>query len=319
MTKLVVMIPAENEEANIHGVITGVPREIRGVGSVNVLVIDDGSTDGTSRAAKKAGADKIVRFDENIGLAKAFKKGLETALEMGADVIVNIDADGQYDGGEIPKLIKPVVGSGMDMVLGIRNIDELDDMPIGKLIGNKIATFVTRAFSGFPVSDAQTGFRAFSREAALRLNIVSDKTYVHETIIEARVKGMKIAEVPITFRRRRGKSRLIHNIYSYATKEGITMLKTYRDYNPMEFFGLVGAFVFGIGLVLMIGGAFGYVSGLARDTFLLLPLALIGIGALTVLHGFLLSRSDNKRVMAEEKSYQERKRRLEKKSAGGKE
>ncbi len=314
MTKLVVMIPAKNEKGRIERVIAGVPRKIAGISSVRVLVIDDDSTDGTGKTAKMAGADRIIRFDKSRGLATAFKTGLETALEMGADVIVNIDADGQYDSREIPKLIRPVIEGRVDMVLGARNIDELEDMPMGKLIGNKIVTFIMRVLTGLPITDAQTGFRAFSKEAALRLNILSKKTYVHETIIEAAIKRLKIAEVPITFRRRMGKSRLIHSIYSYATKEGITILKTYRDYNPMGFFGLSGVFILGIGLVLITGMTLGYMSSQREGTFLLLPLALIVIGGLTIFYGFLLSRSERRRTLVEERIYQERKRRLEKKS-----
>ena len=248
--KLVVTIPAYNEENTIGKVIKEVPREIEGIEKVEVLVINDGSTDNTVRVAKEAGADRIVGFKENKGLAPAFRLGLETALEMGADIIVNTDADFQYDQKQIPDLIRPILDGEADIVLGSRFKGWIEHMPIQKRIGNKIATWVTRIASGYPVSDAQTGFRAFTRETALRLNIMSDYTYVQETILQAVNNGMVIKEIPVNFRKREGKSRLISNIFSYAKRGAPIILRTYRDYNPLKVFSLIGGIITLLGLLM---------------------------------------------------------------------
>jgi len=246
--KLVVMIPAYNEEATIGRVIEEISRDIEGIDEVFVLVGDDGSCDDTAKVAEERGA--LVKKFEHGGLAKTFRKAMEAALEEGADIIVNIDADGQYDGGEIPALIGPIIDGSADFVLGSRFKGRIEAMPIQKKVGNIIATRVTRIASGYPTSDAQTGFRAFSREAALRLNIMSDYTYVQETLIQAARKGLRIVEVPCTFRKREGKSRLISNIFGYALKAGVTILKTSRDYRPLRTFSIAGAFISFLGLLV---------------------------------------------------------------------
>ncbi|MCK5403403.1 glycosyltransferase, partial [Candidatus Bathyarchaeota archaeon] len=179
----------------------------------------------------------------------AFNVGLNVALQMNSDIIVNIDADGQYDGAEIIKLITPILNSEADIVLGSRFKGWIEYMPLQKKFGNSLATKVTNLLSGLKISDAQTGFRAFSKEAALRINVMSNYTYVQETIIQAMDKRLKIVEVPVHFRRRKGKSRLIPNIFSYSKRAGLTILKTYRDYKPLRTFLLIGGFVMLIGLV----------------------------------------------------------------------
>lgn len=248
--KLVVMIPAFNEEDTIGSVIREIPREIEGVDSVDVLVIDDGSTDGTAEAAREAGANALLEFPANRGLARAFKEGMDKAIEMDADVVVNIDADGQYSGTEIPKLIHPILAGEADIVLGSRFKGRIEYMPFHKNLGNRLATLLTRLVSGFSVSDAQTGFRAFSREAALRLNVHGSYTYVQETIIQAVHKRLKILEVPIEFRKRQGESRLIPNIFSYAKRAVSTILRTYTYYNPLKTFMIIGGAIATVGLIL---------------------------------------------------------------------
>ncbi|ODS40514.1 MAG: glycosyl transferase family 2 [Candidatus Altiarchaeales archaeon WOR_SM1_79] len=307
--KVVVTVPAYNEEANIGGVIKEIPRNIDGVDCVDVLVVDDGSTDSTVQTAEDAKADNIVCFKQNMGLSQAFKKGLETALEMDADIIVNIDADGQYNGREIPKLIKPILDDKADMVLGIRSIDELDHMPMQKKIGNKIATFVTRFVSGFPVSDAQTGFRAFSREAALKLNILSEHTYVQETIIQAVNKGLKIVEVPIEFRRRDGRSRLISNIFGYAAGAGMTIIRTYRDHKPLKVFIIIGGFIFIIGFLFGIGILIEFIKTgfVPRKPLAILSSILMIIGFQVIIFGLLADMLDSQRKLIEEILYKEKK------------
>lgn len=247
--KLIITVPAYNEEQTIGEVIREIPEKISGIDDIEVLVINDGSTDNTLEEAEKAGATKTVSFKKNRGLAYAFRTGLEEALSRGADIIVNIDADAQYNGRQIPELVEPILKEDADLVLGSRFAGWIEEMPWPKKTGNKIATWVTAKLSGFPTSDAQTGFRAFSRDAALHLNVLSDYTYTQETIIQASYKGLKIVEVPVDFRKRKGKSRLIPNIFNYALKSGVTIAKTFRDYKPLSIFGFMGGFFVLIGLL----------------------------------------------------------------------
>lgn len=239
--KVVVVIPAYNEEKSIGEVIREIPKNCSD--SVKVVVINDGSTDNTVEVAKEASVDKIITHKQNKGLAPTFRDGIETALGMGADIIVNIDADGQYDGNEIPKLIQLIIDGKADIVLGSRFRGWIENMSFRKRLGNKIATSATRFVSGFPVSDAQTGFRAFSREAALQLNILSDYTYVQETIIQAVDKGLKIVEIPIHFRERKGESRLISGIFHYARRAGVTIIRNFVAYKPLRVFMWIGGLV----------------------------------------------------------------------------
>lgn len=247
--KLIITIPAYNEEQSIGEVIKEIPMKIEGIDQIEILVINDGSTDKTVDEALKSGATKVISFKKNRGLAKAFRAGLEEAIIMDGDIIVNTDADGQYNGEEIPSLIQPIINGEADIVLGSRFKGWIEEMPIQKKLGNQLATFVTAKVSGFPTSDAQTGFRAFSREAAMRLNVLSDYTYTQETIIQSSYKGLKIVEIPVEFRKREGKSRLISNIFNYAMRSGVTIVQTFRDYNPIRTFGLIGGVFAFIGLL----------------------------------------------------------------------
>lgn len=250
---LVVMIPAYNEEATIGQVIKEIPRRIEYIERVDVVVIDDGSTDNTSKEAKKAGADYILRHKKNIGLAVAFRDGLDTALKLGAGIIVNTDADFQYNQQEIPKLIKPILEGKADVVLTDRQVLNLDHIPSGKKYGNILATFVTKFVSGFPVKDAQSGFRAFSREAAFKLNLLADYTYVQETIIQAVDKNLKIIQIPCEFRKRAGdgKSRLISSLFNYAKRAGSMIIRSYVWYHPLKVMLIFGS------IISLIGAGFG--------------------------------------------------------------
>lgn len=309
--KLIVMIPAHNEEKTISDVIKNVPRNIEGIDDIKVLVINDGSNDKTVEKARIAGANKIISNKKNLGLAQTFKKGLNESLEMGADIIVNIDADNQYDSKEIPKLILPILESRADIVLGDRQINKLDHMPLSKKIGNRIATWVTRRLSGYPVKDAQTGFRAFSREAALKLNILGSYTYVQETIIQAVHKDLIIEEVPISFRKREGKSKLISNIFSYAKNAAVIILRTYRDYEPIKTFAIIGIIFI---IISLIPGFVVLRNYFATGTFSghtgrgLLTLLLVFIGVQIIVFGLLADMLRTQRQLQEEILYKIKKR-----------
>jgi len=246
--KLVITIPAYNEEKTIAKVIQEIPKKIPGIRKIELIVVDDGSTDKTASAAKHYGAI-VVRHPGNRGLAKAFKTGLNAALERGADIIVNTDADFQYNQKQIPALIKPILEGKADIVLGSRFKGWIEEMPLSKRLGNKLATAVVRFVTGYKISDAQTGFRAFSREAALRMNILSDYTYTQETLLIAAEHKLKVVEIPVDFRKRANHSRLISSIWSYAKKAGMTIWLTYLSYKPLKVF-------LTLGLVLILAGLF---------------------------------------------------------------
>jgi len=306
--KLVVMIPAYNEEDTIGPVISEIPRKIDGIDEVEVVVVNDGSTDKTSEAARKA--DRIIEFSSNRGLALAFKEGLNAALDGGADVIVNTDADGQYNAEEIPKLIKPILEGKADIVLGSRFDGRIEYMPIQKRMGNKIVTSIVRFATGQNISDAQTGFRAFSRDAALRLVIHTGYTYTQETIIQATHKRMGIVEVPVEFRKRNGNSRLMSSIFSYAKHAGVTLIRTYTYYNPLKTFTLIGGWLVLFGLILGLRVLVHYVNTGMVTPYL--PTALLSgivaiIGFQVIVMGLLADIEHQNRHIMEEILYRMRK------------
>jgi glycosyltransferase involved in cell wall biosynthesis len=247
--KVVVMIPAHNEEATIKAVIESIPREMRGVDVVIPLVIDDGSVDRTVPKATEAGA-LIISNASRQGLAYSFRKGIDTALKLGADVIVNTDGDNQYDQSQIPHLIEPILHKRADMVLGSRFLGHIEHMSFGKYWGNKMATWAVNFVSGANVSDGQTGFRAFTRDAALRLNVLSNFTYTQETILEVVDKNLCIEEIPITFRKRMdGENRLFGSVWSYARRASATLLLGMLRYHPLRTFFTMGGAIILVGLL----------------------------------------------------------------------
>jgi glycosyltransferase involved in cell wall biosynthesis len=237
--KLVITIPAFNEEKTITKVIKEIPRSIAGVNRTEVLVIDDGSTDKTASLAKKAGA-KVIRNKKNLGLAKSFRNGLNKALEMKADIIVNTDADFQYNQKQIPLIVAPVLRGEADICLGSRFKGKIEYMPLRKRLGNKIASAVLSFVTGYRISDGQTGFRAFSRPAALKMNLWSGYTYTHETLLHAAENDLVIKEVPVDFRKRKDRSRLMSGILHYALNAGKTLFNYYLYYRPLTLFGSAG-------------------------------------------------------------------------------
>ncbi len=313
--KLVITIPAYNEEKTIPNVIKEIPSSIEGADTVEIIVIDDGSRDGTVREAKKAGAHYFVYHKVNKGLGVTFRDGLEAALGRGADIIVNIDADGQYNATQIPDLIQPILKGKADVVLGWRDVNNLKFMPPGKRIGNRLATWVTRQLVGLPIKDAQTGFRAFSREAAQRLNLYGRYTYVQETLIQASQKGLIIEQVPIEFRQRPGKSRLIASIGAYALRAGSVIFGTYRDYHPLKFFLPIGGGLIIIGLgfgirILIHFSQTGMVSPYIPSAILSSLLVVTGLGVTAL--GVFTHMLNSQRRLIEEILYRQKRDFLEK-------
>ena len=304
--KLVITIPSYNEEHSLASVISEIPRNISGIDQAQILVINDGSTDHTVDIAIQAGADKILSHKHNMGLAQTFRDGLNAALDMGADIIVNTDADFQYNGTEIPKLIAPILEGKADIVLGDRQIAKLDHMPFGNLWGNKLATQVTRWATGLPINDAQTGFRAFSREAALRMNLTGDYTYTQETLIQAANKNLIIEQIPVEFRKREGKSRLISSIFRYARSAGVTIFRSFGAYHPFKIFFMIGIGCILLGLIFGFRVIIHYLSTGLVTPYLpsaLLTTVLIIVGCLAILFGVLADMIRTQRLLAEEILY----------------
>lgn len=237
----VVMVPCLNEEQTVASVVSRIPRRLNGFGGVTVLVIDDGSSDSTSNVAAHAGAEVVIRHTMNLGLGRAFKDGLKAALLLGADVIVNIDADGQYDPAEISKLVDPIQRGHADIVLGNRQVNGLSHMDWPRKWGNRLASWTTRRLCGLPIADCQTGFRALTKDAAMRLSLNGGYTYTQEMLIQAAQLGLTVEEVPITFSRRsHGTSRLIGSIWRYALNSGTILLKSYRLKPPEAYRSVEG-------------------------------------------------------------------------------
>jgi len=308
--KVFVMIPAYNEEFAIEKVIKEIKQASK---NYKILVIDDGSRDNTYNIAKKCGANYVIRNKKNLGLAQSFKRGLEECLKLKADIIVNIDADSQYNALEIPKLIQPILDGKADIILTDRKILGLNHMPFGKKYGNLISSLVTRFVSGFPVRDAQSGFRAFSREAALRLNVLSDYTYVQETIIQAVDKKLKILQMPCEFRARQGKSRLISSLFSYAKKAGLTIIRSFVRYKPLR--ALLTLSLFPLILGFLLGARFLYfflMGDKGHVQSLILAAILLIIGFQIIVLAFIADTIGANRKVNEELLYLQKKREFSK-------
>ena len=244
---LIVMIPAYNEEQTIGRVIKEIPRKIDGIDKVKILVVDDGSTDKTVAIAKEAGADKIVRHPINRGVGVAFSTGLDEALKNGADIIVNLDADGQFNPGDIPKLIKPIIDKESDIVIGSRFLDKdmRPDMPFMKRIGNNIFTNLINKMAKTKLTDTQCGFRALSREVAMNIILFGKFTYTQEVLLDAAKKGFKVKEIPIkVYERENGKSKVVKSWYHYGLKAISIILRNYCDVRPLTIFASLALIIF---------------------------------------------------------------------------
>ncbi|MCP4654300.1 MAG: glycosyltransferase family 2 protein, partial [bacterium] len=234
--KVIIQIPCLNEEGNLPQTLAELPRELPGVERVEWMVIDDGSTDGTVEVARSLGADHIVRMNGNQGLARAFMAGLVAAAEHGADVIVNTDADNQYQAEDVGALVRPILEGEADLVIGSRPIQSIRHFSAVKRILQRLGSGVVRTLSGTRIRDAPSGFRAFSRDAALRLNVFSNYTYTLETIIQAGHSNLRVVDVPIRVNAPTRPSRLIRSIPAYIRRSILALLSTYLIYRPTRIF-----------------------------------------------------------------------------------
>jgi glycosyltransferase involved in cell wall biosynthesis len=264
MKKLIIQIPCFNEEESIGITLSALPREISGVDVVEWLIIDDGNEDDTVNVARRFGVDHIVSFPRNQGLAKAFMAGLETSPRLGADIIVNTDADNQYCAEDLPALVEPILSGKADIVIGARPISEIRHFSTLKKVLQRLGSRVVRMASNTDVDDAPSGFRAMSRDAAIRLNVFNEYTYTLETIIQAGQNGLAIASVPVRTNPYLRPSRLIKGIPSYLKTSLFTILRIFMIYKPLRFFMILGSLPFSIGFLLGMRWLVLYLGGTPR-------------------------------------------------------
>lgn len=289
MTKLIIQIPCYNEEATLGITLSALPRQVPGVTTVEWLIIDDGSTDKTVEVAKAYGVDHIVSFPRHQGLASAFVAGLEASLAAGADIIVNADADNQYSADDIPRLIAPIVERRADIVIGSRPISTTAHFsPIKKFLQG-LGSWVVRIASKTDIPDAPSGFRAMSRDAAMRLHVFNEYTYTLETIIQAGQKGMIVTSVPIRTNEDLRPSRLIKSIPSYIQRQILTILRVFMTYKPFRFFAVPGVILFGLGMLIGLRFLYFYLTkaGAGHVQSLILAALLMGMGFFLAIVGLL--------------------------------
>lgn len=249
--KLIIQIPCYNEEVSLPVTLSQLPVKIDGIDEIEVLISDDGSTDRTIEIAKSFGVKHIVTSTHHRGLAKTFVAGLQRAIAEGADIIVNTDADNQYCADDIEKLVKPILEKKADIVIGARPIKQIDQFSKFKKFLQFLGSKVVRLLSSTATEDAPSGFRAFSRDAALAINVFDNYTYTIETVIQSKTKGLHILSVPIRVNPTYRKSRLVKNIFSYIQKNSFTILRMFIIYRPFRFFALIGGTLLLLGLILL--------------------------------------------------------------------
>jgi len=307
--KLIIQIPCYNEAEVLPLTLNELPKEVDGFDTVEWLVVDDGSKDNTAEVAKENGVHYVISHIHNQGLAKTFIDGIHACLELGADVIVNIDADNQYNAHDIPALVKPILDNKADIVVGARPIMKIEHFSLVKKVLQKLGSWVVQVASKTDVFDAPSGFRAISREAAMLLNVFNDYTYTVETIIQAGQKNMVITSVPIRVNEDLRPSRLVKNIPSYIKRSIATIIRAFVVYSPFRFFFAIGSILFVVGFLL--GLRFLYYcyicNGVGHVQSVILAGVLLAMGFQTMLVAFLADLLAVNRKLMEEAVYRLRK------------
>ncbi|HEY6066890.1 MAG TPA: glycosyltransferase family 2 protein [Thermoanaerobaculia bacterium] len=301
--KLVIQIPSFNEEEMLPSALASIARQVPGFSEVEVLVIDDGSTDRTADVARESGAERVVRLPAHRGLAAAFSVGLEEALAMGADVIVNFDADLQYDARDIPALVAPILAGTADVVVGDRGPGTLAHFSPGKRLLQRLGSWVVRQASGLRVADAASGFRALSREAARRMNVFSRMTYSLETLIQAGWKDLRVESVPVRAHPPTRPSRLFTSAGKYVLVQGANVLRITALYKPLKIFSAAAAVFLFAGVAIGVRYLVYYFLGrnpAGHVQSLILAAVLIVVGAQTFLIALLADLVAINRTLLEE-------------------
>lgn len=299
--KLIVQIPCYNEEHTLPATVADIPRSIPGIDKVEILIIDDGSSDRTIEVAREIGVDHIIRNKRNLGLARTFRKGLDACIALGADIIVNTDGDNQYCGADIAKLVQPIVAGEVDVVVGDRQTGKIEHFSSSKKLLQRFGSWVVRSFSGVDVPDAVSGFRAISREAAYKLNIVSPFSYTIEMLIQVGRKGMAFTSVPIRTNEKTRDSRLFKSVFRFIERSGSTTLRMYSMYQPLRVFTLIGLIMAIIGMIPMLRFLYFYLfeSGTGKIQSLIVGSALLTIGTLTFVMGLMADLLNHNRQLIE--------------------
>lgn len=303
--KLIIQIPCYNEAATLEVALNDLPKHMEGVDTIEYLIINDGSSDNTVEVARSWGVHHVVNFPQNKGLAKGFMAGLDACLRNGADIIVNTDADNQYCGEDIEKLVKPILEGRAEMVIGARPIDETEHFSWIKKRLQHFGSWVVRKASNTDVPDAPSGFRAYSRDAAMHMNVINDYTYTLETIVQAGRNKMAIASVPIRTNPELRESRLFNSMMGYVKKSMLTILRALMMYRPLACFTAVGAVPFMIGFGIGVRFLFFYftVGGTGHIQSLILACTLMIMGFITFVIGMLADVISANRKLLEDTQY----------------
>lgn len=309
--KLIIQIPCYNEAETLEIALNDLPKHIDGIDEIEYLIINDGSQDNTVEVAKNWGVNYVVNFKCNKGLAKGFMAGLDACLRQGADIIVNTDADNQYCGADIEKLVRPILEGKADIVIGERPIDQTEHFSPMKKRLQHIGSWTVRVASKTDVPDAPSGFRAYSRQAALRMNVVNEYTYTLETIVQAGRNKMAITSVPIRTNPELRSSRLFHSMFGYIKKSMLTIIRAFMMYKPLRFFTIFGGVIFAVGLILGIRFLVFFFMGQSGGHIqsLILASTLLMLGFQTFISGLLADLIASNRKLLEDT--QERVRRLD--------
>lgn len=311
--KLVIQIPCYNEEETLSKTLESLPKQIDGIDEIEIVIIDDGSVDKTVDIANWNGIKHVIRLSRHVGLAGAFRAGLNESLKLGADIIVNTDADNQYNADDIRELVKPILEKRADMVIGARPISDISGFTFLKKCLQKFGSAFMRLVSHTDVEDAPSGFRAFTAECASMLNVFDNYTYTMETIIQAKAKGLRIVSVPVRVNEQTRKSRLVKNIFSYIKNSTFTICRMFIVYRPFRFFAFIASLFLLFGLIL--AGRYMYlfftVGGQGHVQSLILSAILIITGVQIGLIGILADLSAINRKLLED--IQQRVKKLENK------
>ena len=287
--KLIIQIPCFNEAETLEVTLNDLPKHIDGIDEIEYLIIDDGSHDNTAEVAKKWGVHSVVRFRRNKGLAKGFMAGLDACLKNGADIIVNTDADNQYCGADIETLVRPILDKKAHIVIGERPIDDTEHFtPLKKKLQH-FGSWVVRKASKTTIPDSPSGFRAYSREAAMRINVINDYTYTLETIVQSGREKMAVMSVPIRTNPELRESRLFHSMWGYIKKSMLTIVRTYLMYRPLYFFFMLGSILALVGVGFFVRYFVFFCSGEGGGHLqsLILASTLLIVGFQTIVVGLL--------------------------------
>ena len=306
--KLIIQIPCLNEAKTLGIALAELPRSVPGIDKVEILIVDDGSTDDTVAVARAAGVDHIVRHPANFGLARAFMTGLDTSLKLGADIIVNTDADNQYCAADIPALVAPILEGRAEYVIGTRPIARIEHFSPVKKFLQKLGSYVVRRISGTRVEDAPSGFRALSRDAAMRMNVFNRYTYTLETIIQAGYKNIPILCVPVRVNADLRPSRLVKSVPRYIQRSIFTMIRIFVVYRPFKFFFSIGTVFFLVGFLLGCRFLWHWLAGGGRGMTqsLILAAVLILMGTVFSMMAFIADLLSVNRQLLEDIQYRQR-------------